>query len=126
MATRTGWVFADSPNIVLPINPSEDNGSLAIEKEIAYAEVNREGKTIIFEQGTAMPKVNFSGFFYTQAEYDTFVAEVNKDLSVLTDDRGVIYNIVWESFVMQRKTSSKYPWKHTYELVGFVKSYIIP
>lgn len=124
---RTGWVFADSPNVTLEINPSKESGSLSVIKDIGYSvTAGPDGRTLIFEQGTQLPEVSFTGFFYHEHQYDVFVSEVEKDISVLTDDRGVTYNVVWQSFTLERAGTIKYPWKHTYTLSGLVKSYTIP
>ena len=122
------WVFVDTPtNVVMKVNPASDSGSLAILKEIGYSVTAAPGgKTVMFETGTQMPKVSFDGFIYTEAQYDVLAAEVEKDLSQMTDDRGVQYDIVWETFTLERAGTPKYPWKHSYSLAGRVLDYTIP
>lgn len=129
--SRIAWEFVDdggTPNpILLRVNPSEDTGSLKVTKDIGYSNAaGPGGKTLIFEKGTTMPKVSFSGNVYTEQQYDILLAEVEKDLSQLTDDRSVVYSIYWESFTLSRVRSHKYPWKHSYNLSGYVLQYTLP
>lgn len=125
---RTAWTFDNgaSPDIHLEVNPSDDVGSLAVTKEIAYSNTSAYGKTVIFEKGTQLPKVQFNGTVYTSDQLLVLQNEIDKDVSVMTDDRGVQYSIVWESCTTERKRSAKHPWKHTYNLIGFVLEYTIP
>ena len=124
MATRIGWTFVDTPDITLTLNPESDSGSLAVTKVIEYeVAAGPGGKTLIYESGTEMPTVSFSGYVYTEEQYNILAAEVEKDLSIMTDDRGVTYNIIWSKFTTNRVRSKKYPWRHDYELEGRVKSY---
>ena len=124
---RLGWVFVDSPDVTLQVNPNADSGSLAVLKEISYSNTaGPDGKTLIYETGTEMPTVSFDGFIYTEAQYDVLAAEVEKDLSQMTDDRGVQYDIIWDSFTMQRADNVKYPWRHSYSITGKVLDYTIP
>lgn len=124
---RVGWVFADTPDITLQVNPNADTGSLAVVKEIGYSNTaGPNGKTLIFESGTQIPMVSFEGFIYTEAQYNVFAAEIEKDLSQMTDDRGVQYDIIWEQFTLERADTPTYPWKHRYQLSGKVLNYTIP
>ena len=124
---RTAWTFSDTPDIELEINPSTDNGSLDVTKNIVYSNTGAPGgKTIIYERGQNQPRVNFSGYVYTETQLNTLTAEVNKTTSIMTDDRGIVYNIKWTNFTTSRVRSSKYPWRHNYELQGIVTSHTIP
>ena len=127
MSDRVPWIFTDTPNIPLAANPHTDNGSLAVEKDIVYENTaGPGGKTLIFERGTSQKTLSFKGKIYTEAQYNVFAAELEKDVSQLTDDRGVIYDVVWEKFVLTRDATFKHPWKHEYDLTGYVLDYTIP
>lgn len=128
---RTAWHFVHPTTFVqipLPVNPKEDTGSLAMERDIKYQNTaGTNGKTLIFEAGEKMPKASFTGVIYTQNEYNIFIAEMTRpQYSTMVDDRGVIFVIVWEQFLLTRDWSRRYPWKHTYDLQGYVVSYTLP
>lgn len=111
----------------LQVNPDTDNGSFSVTKEIAYeVTAGPDGKTLIFEQGTALPPINLSGNVYTQAQYELIENEVNKNLSTFTDDRGVQLDVIWTSSSFERVRSNKHPWKHRYTIVGRVIDYTLP
>ena len=125
--TRVAWTFVDSPDVSLEVNPSEDVGTLAVRKAIQYENTaGPDGKTLIYDGGEENPKASFAGVIYTQAQYNVLVAEVEKDLSQLTDDRGVQFDIVWNSYTLKRADNYKYPWRHEYNLEGTVVDYTIP
>lgn len=111
----------------LTVNPDTDNGSLALSKNIAYSvTAGPDGKTLMFENSTALPMVNFSGNVYTEDQITLIETEIAKDLSTFSDDRGVELDVIWLSCEFERVRSNKHPWKHRYTITGKVIDYTLP
>lgn len=127
---RVAWTFLDDSLTPVPVqiavNPHTDNGSMRVSKEIGYVNTaGPDGKTLIYENGTSLRQLDFTGFIYTEDEYDFLVAEVNLSdgPSVMQDDRQYQYNVYWDRFTLRRVRSARFPWKHEYSLHGYVTSF---
>jgi hypothetical protein len=131
---RSAWSLYDAIEVetyVFPVNPYQDSGSFAVEKQISYTVVGTSlyndpnqifgsNSAVIFPGGDKMAEMNFSGRTYDQAQLDALSSWGNRGYPVeITDDLGRVFSIYISSIAPSRKRSRN-RWKHEYEFKAYV------
>ena len=133
MALRVPWVFTDpvtSDVLHLSINPKEDQGSFAIQKQVSYSNTSGvkrptpstpESATVIYAMGAEPSIVSYAGNLYTQQQLTDLQTWFTKEYPIqIEDDLGRKNLVMIETFEVTRVRSGNHPWKHSYTFTGVI------
>lgn len=134
MGNRVAWRFRDavlSEVYFLPVNPSADSGSHAINKNVRYqaaastyidsTNLLRVGNTVAQDAPDEQETFTYTGTVYTKDQFDQMLYWFEKNYPwFLRDDLLREFLIYPESYDVTRVRSSKFRWKHSYSLTGIV------
>lgn len=134
MSLRVPWSLYD-PELdeiyYLPVNPYDDAGSHAINKQVAFETASGFYQdslgadhvgTIASIGQPDLELFNYTGKTYQQTDHEALESWVAKDYPVhLTDDLGRSWVVLLENFSVRRlRTTKRTPFKHEYSLTGFI------
>ena len=133
LGQRHGWRFTDPVTdevYLMEVNPKEDTGSHAIERQTKYEAAAstyksngsfKVDRTVAAGAGTDMQTFSYSGIIYTQEQFLALSTWFNKDYSWrLRDDLGREFLIYVDKFTVERVRSQKFRWKHSYQFSGII------
>lgn len=104
--------------ILLVTNPSSTVEPVRQKTIIYQNTLGTGGNTILFELQDEGLTIQWSGHFFTEAEYTTLVGIYDARVtSTFTDDLGRSYTVYVTAFIPKREGHSPFlPWHHTYTL----------